>query len=441
VLLLLLFIFLKKDYFWFAYFFIVIQGPGYFFADFSGASLHRLPLYTILPGFSFTPVDFFVILAFIKAIIMGKKMRLYLEKQLILLLIGMILIIIITSFLFGASIGNLAWNLRWLFYYSIIISFLYLVNKKHEIYYFIILISPVVFFILFTQLYYVTTGNEFIDLFNPGFRGISVNSITGEIRPSMGGILTVFFSFIFSIFLLVNENFKLPKIYLYLVIAVAFLSVFLSATRLWFIIFSFIFAGYILVTKKKILSVMGIVSIFFVVIGLLNYFGFIRLGIQSESSWARIQQVFDVAKGNLYSIDTAKNRLVNQSPIIMGIIKHNPLIGYGFSDITMLYYDDDFGFLNTILMFGIVGFALFALFFIGIFRILGSTIKRISFSNPFRTSLKIMIIAWAGILIGYLSTWDFFTMDFGKVFFVSLLIAVVEFFILQAKKEEILIWS
>src|SRR4030042_1991081 len=58
----------KNNFFWFAYFFIISQGPGYFFADLSITAEHRLPLYTIMSGFSFTPLDLFVILALAKAI-------------------------------------------------------------------------------------------------------------------------------------------------------------------------------------------------------------------------------------------------------------------------------------------------------------------------------------------------------------------------------------
>jgi hypothetical protein len=429
----------KKDYFWFAYFFIITQGPGYFFADFSGTSLHRLPLYTFLAGMSFTPIDIFILLALLKALIKGRKMKLKLEKPLLVLLAYIILSVSVSSVIYGADADIIVWNFRWVFYYSIIISFLYLVNKKHEIYRFILLVSPLVFFIFFTQIYYLMTGNEFINFFNPGFRGVALNTVTGELRPLAGGGLIVFFSFVFSIFLLTAKDYKLPKIYLYFILVVAFLSVFLSATRLWFVIFSFIFAGYLLVSKKKILSIIGIGAVGFVVLSTLMYTGLIQSDLLLQSSWGRVQQVFGIASGDVYSVDTAMNRLVNQLPIIVGVIKQNPFIGYGFSKVTMIYYDNDFGFLNTILMFGVIGFLLFLFFFIKIFVMLVSCIKKISISNPYKIPLKIMVIAWGGILIGYFTTWDFFTMSFYKIFFISLLIVFAEFFVRQADREELLI--
>ncbi|UCG92247.1 MAG: hypothetical protein JSV97_00635 [candidate division WOR-3 bacterium] len=443
--LLLLFFFLKKDYFWFAFFFIVAQGPGNFFADFSGTSLYRLPLYTFVAGFSFTPLDLFVILAFIKALTKGRKIRLHLEKPLFVLLLYMIFVFFVTSFLSGTTIEILAWNIRWLFYYSIIISFLYLVNRKLEIYQFSLLIFPVVFFILFTQIYYLLNGYEIINLFNPDFRGVTLNTVTGALRPLSSGTLIVFFSFIFSIFLLLDKNYQQSKLYLYLVMVTAFLSVFLSATRLWFVIFSFILVGYIMVTKKKFLSTLGIVSVGFLVVSTLIYSGIIPPDMLFQNPWLRVQQVFNVARGDIYSVESAMNRLVNQLPIMMKIIKQNPFIGYGFSNITMIYYDSDLGFFNTILMLGMLGLGFFIYFFIKYFELIAASIKKIRDSNTFKIQLKVMTILWVGILIGYFSTWDFFTMYFHKIFFVSILIALTEFFISQAEAEEVrsenLVWT
>jgi O-antigen ligase len=217
---------------------------------------------------------------------------------------------------------------------------------------------------------------------------------------------------------------------------VAAISVFISATRLWFVIFSFVFVGYILVSEKKILSGIGILSMFLIVLSTLLYFGFIPQELLVESSWGRLNQVFNIAKGDVYSVDTARNRLLNQLPIIMEAIKQNPIVGYGFSNVTMSIYDNNFGFVNTILLFGISGFLLFVFFFVKLFGELLSSVKKLNNRNLYKIPLKILIIAWVGILIGYFSTWDFFTMSFHKVFFISILIVFLEFFMAKAKQNE-----
>jgi hypothetical protein len=437
--LLLLFLFSGNHYFWFAFFFIIAQGPGYFFADFSGLSAHRLPLYTFLPGMSFTPIDLFVVVAFLKALNQGRRIELKLRNPLLILLTYIVFSIAVTSVIYGVNVDMLAWNLRWLFYYSIIISFLYLIHRKKEMYRFILLIFPMVFFNLFTQIYYLSSGNEFINLFNPGFRALALNTVTGELRPVIGGGLLTFFSFISAIFLLVDKEYKFPKMYLYLVLVAAFFSVFLSATRLWFVIFAFIFVGYLLVSREKISSTIGIAAVAFLILLTAIWSGLIPPNLLLGSSWGRLQQVFYVVEGDVYAIDTARNRLIRAMPFLINIIGQNPFIGYGVSDIAMKYYDNDFGFLNTILMFGIIGFSLFIYFFFRLFAVFISCIKRICSSNSFRVSLKAIAIVWAGILIGYLTTWDFFTMYFYKIFFISILIAIVELFLMHAETEEICI--
>jgi len=433
-----LFFISKKDYFWFAYFFILTQGPGYLFADFSGLSQYRLPLYTFLPSFSFTPLDFFVILAILKAIFKGKKTQLKLKKPLLLIFAYMVFSFVIISFIFGTTVDILVNNLRWIFYYTIIISFSYLVNKKDDIYHFILLIFPFVFFILFTQIYFVHTGTEFIDLFNPGFRGIALNSLTKEVRPLMGGVLIPFFSFIFAFTLLEDKNYKLSKLYLYLITILSFFSIFISATRVWFIMFLAILIGYILISRKKAKFAIAVVFIALTFVSILVNSGLISKSFLLGSAWGRLSQVFNIPKAGISSVDTGYSRYIIEFPVLFEPIKENPFIGYGFSHIAMQHYDNDFGFLNTILMFGIVGFSLFVYFFIRYFSMIRSSLKRLNNSNPFRTSLKLLAVAWGGMLIGYFSTWDFFSSYFYKVFFVSVLIAICEFFVRQADEEELL---
>ena len=120
-------------------------------------------------------------------------------------------------------------------------------------------------------------------------------------------------------------------------------------------------------------------------------------------------------------------------PVLINTIKHSPLVGFGFSVITMNHYDDDFGFLNTILMFGFIGFALFLVFFYRMISMLSSFLRRLKNGSAYRSSMKLMIAVWVSILIGYLSTWDFFTMYFNKVFFMALIIAVSEYFVIRTR--------
>ncbi len=426
------FLFTRKSYFWFAYFFILVQAPGYLWADYSGLSQYRLPMYTPVSGMTFTPIDLFVLLAFVKALFTGRKVKLGMAKVMAGVLVYAVVCVVITGLLFGTDIDILAWNLRWVFYYTLIISFLFLVRKNHEVRQFTILVFPVVFFILFTQIFYILSGTEFINLFDPGFRGVTLNTVTGDLRPVMGGILLVFYCFISALLLLLGRDHKIPKILLYMIVVTSFLTVFLSATRVWFIIFSIVFFGYVIASKKKISSTLGIISILLIITGGIIYSGVVSHDLLVNSSWARMRQIFDLARGDFFAAQTAMNRIVVQLPVIVNTIKQSPLVGFGFSGITMEHYDDDFGFLNTVLMFGMIGFALFLGFFYRVISLLASPLKRLANAATHRSRLTMMIVVWVSILIGYLSTWDFFTMYFNKVFFMAIIIAMSEYLVIRA---------
>jgi len=435
--LVLLFLFLlsKRDYFWFAYFFIIAQGPGYFFADFSGASLYRLPLYKFLVGMSFTPLDLFVFLALIKGIMKGRKLRLKLGRPLILLLIYAIVSVLLSSFLYGTNEDLVSWHLRWMFAYSIIVSFTLLVFRESDVYHFMSLVFPFVFFIIFTQIFFLVTGNEFINNFSPEFRGVALNTVTGELRPVMGGVLILFFSYIFSMFLALDDSHRLPKNYLYFIMLTALLGVFLSATRIWFVIFSIVLVGYLVISRRKMHSLLTLLAISACVISLLNYSGLIPLDYITQSSWGRFKQLFAVVGEGVYAIDTARSRIVSLS-IVLSAIKQNPLIGYGFSELTWEYYTNDLGFLNTIVVFGLAGFSLLIYFFVKCFEMLITSIRKSTVcSSTYTVLLKMMVVTWISILVGYLLTWDFFALYFYKVFFISIIIVVAEFMARQAQPD------
>lgn len=433
--LLFLFLLSKKDYFWFAFFFILAQGPGYFFTDLSGLSHYRLPLYTFFPGMSFTPLDLFVILAFLKAMLKGRRTKLKLQKPLIFILLYMIFSLFIT-FVYGTDIMTLVNTLRGPFYYSIIISFLYLITKRKEAYYFILLIMPFVFFIIFTQLYFLITGVEFINLFYPGYRGVTLIGITKELRPIMGGVLIEFLSFIFSLFLLANRENTLSKTYLYLIIVFAFFSIFISATRIWFVVFSFVLLGYILISKRKLSNIVKIVSVLCILIIILFVSGVISLNFLVRSAWGRISQLFDIAKGDFHSVHTFDSRYFVRLPRLLKGVKENIIIGCGFSNIYLEYRDNHVGFFNTFLQFGILGFLLFFNFFISYFRIINTTVKNLNNNNPLKTPLKILSISFAGILFSYFTTWNFFDMGTRIItpFFLSVFISLTELFVREADK-------
>ena len=110
----------KKDYFWFAYFFILINAPAYLFVNRTQAAIFRLPFYTIMPKFSFSPMDLFLFIVIFKAFREKVRIKFFLNKPLEFFLIYIILVSIPVSFLLGTELQPFINTLRSFFFYGII---------------------------------------------------------------------------------------------------------------------------------------------------------------------------------------------------------------------------------------------------------------------------------------------------------------------------------
>jgi hypothetical protein len=433
-----LFWFSKKDYFWFAFFFVIIQEPGWLFSGSAREALHRLPLYTFLPGMALSVVDIFVVLALIKALVSGKKSKLELKKPITILLVYVIFSFLM-SVLKGAPLDILTGLGRGPFYYTVIISFFYLIKNKREAYSFIALVSPFVFFVLFTQLYLIATGSEFINLLAPGMRESVVTADLIKIRATAGGALLIFLCYMFSLFLMEDKGNRISKKYLCAIISVTFLTVVFSATRLWFALFLFIFAGYMILSKKRARNLITMASISLVLIGILVFSGILRPQFLTRSVFPRLGEIGAVAKGDFESVDTFSNRYYFRLPRLLVGVKQNLLLGSGFTPTYFDYYDYHVGFFNTILQFGILGFSLFIYFFWSYFDLIKKTVKRLSPHNSLRRSLRFLAVTFGGILFGNFFTWYFFPMDGNTYisYFIAIYLGLTEVFIREAKTEEL----
>ncbi len=428
--------FSKKDYLWFALYFVFVLTPGYFLQSMGPLVQYRIPVYSVASGISFSATDIFVILALGKALIKGRRVRLRLEKPLLIILIY-ICISFVFSYIKGANVSTLANLVRGPFFYSVIISFLFLVRNRKQAYSFILLVSSFVFFILFTQLFYLVTHNEFINLFFPGFRGTVLIEGTQEIRPIMGGVLLVLFSFVYSLLLAENREVRISQKYLYLIAGTAFFSVVLSATRIWFAVFLFLILGYILISKKQLsnLAVASFAMGFFVV-------ALLMVGIipfeMITGVLERLSGLAAVARGDFHSVSTFEYRYYHRLPLLMVGLRENVLFGCGFSETYFQYRDYHVGFFNTILQFGVVGFSFFLYFFIRYFYILISKIKKISRRNPLRGSLKMLPVIFSGVLLAHFTTWYFiqFSTDTRPPFFIAIFIALTELFLRESENVE-----
>ncbi len=425
----------KNDYFWFAFFFILINTPANLFFETSAGAAKRLPLYSFLPGMSFSVYDLFILLSLAKVYYYKKTVgkAFIVSKSVKFLLVYVFLITIPISFIIGfdeTSTGFLN-NFRPYFYYTITISFFFLINKPEDIYKFGYLTVPYVLVTLFDQLFLLTTGKMFASIINPEtVRYIVTNTVTGGARAYFTGFLLLFYAFMFGLQLRMNRKFEVISGFGYLPIILTLAAFILSATRSYLMMPMMALFGFLLYSKSaapdliKLALASLLFGIIFFSLNLISWESFV------EGIWPRFEAFFNVllgGGGELQNFDTVASRLESDLPELWNSIQFSPLVGAGFSGWFRKYINDDLGFLNTVLVLGWVGFLFFINFIVFFLASINKTASSRFADKDSKVILNSIAILFFGMLLGYITTYDYFTvMQTERIFFVSLMIGSAE---------------
>ena len=430
----------KHDYFWFAFYFIIVNTPAFLFFESSGEVTRRLPLYSLTGGLSFSVLDVFVLTSLAKVVVLGKVKDFVVSKSLRFLLLYFALVSIPMTFVLGTENTSFFNNFRPYFYYAILVSFYFLIDDTEDVFKFGYLMVPYVLFTLFDQLYLLTQDTLLISLINPEtIRTIVNNTLTDEARAYFSGFLLIFYAFIFALQLRGNPKYELFSGFAYAVIIMALATFLLSATRVYLMVPLAGFGMYMLLGRQggsdavKLSVSAALSAVVFFSLDIISFDFFMK------SIWPRFEAFFMVilGGGNLTEFDTVQSRLDSDLPDLLEGIMISPLVGTGFSDDFRHYVNDDLGFLNSILIFGLLGFTLFINFFIMLFYQLNHWIKQAGANLNARAILNTTRMVMVGILLGYATTYDFFTVrQAERIFFVSILLASTEIAVRSIKNQK-----
>jgi hypothetical protein len=427
--------FSKRNYFWIAFFFLILQAPAKFFYY---TPNYHLPFLTFIPGLSLTPIDLFTVMMFAKFIINKKHIKFKLKTPFSILLVYFIFSFLLSGIFFNTSLditGRFARSLAYLMWIFFSAAFM---NEIEDIFKFFELILPIAFFILFSQVYYILNGGmNLISLFNPEVNQQAlINTLTGEVRASLGGFPSLLCCYFGAFFLMQFKQNRKRKYYYNIITIMCFLSVLLSATRYAFGVFLFIA---LLIYSKKLKDLPKII-IFIVAIVLISML-LVKFGIFSDeylksSLWGRVSQVFDFASGKGGQIDTFASRL-EQLRYMTESVKGSLFFGYGFSEQALQYSNNNWGFPNTIIMFGFFGFFMFIFLFKSYIKIISSTMKKPYIDPDIKAALKVLLATFSGMLLAYFTTWDFFSLFYPEVLaFDMIFFALSETLFKRANAEE-----
>lgn len=423
----------KKDYFWFAYFFLLLQAPVYFFVTKTQADLFRLPFYTIANGLSFTVTDLFLFLSLYKAYMSSDLRQFFFSKPLGFFIYYILFLSIPISMVIGVDFGSFMNSLRSFVYYGFIFSFVKLIKDPKEIIRFGYLLAPYSIGELVDQFHYMLTEKHLIQLLESR---IDINkhlaSVSGGIRVLPSALMVMFYTILFGGQIQGNKKYELFRGLGGILMLIVFLSFILSNTRAWLtmagiaiLLFNFISGTLIKTVLQSSVLILILGSVVF-------YYGWIDMKFL-EGVFDRYSVVFDIIGGgteglNDYrTLDTFGDRINNDIPKVLEAASVSPVIGVGLSRVYFENYSSDVGFVNTILTYGYIGFIFFFGMFLKLIYKLNKQRKRVKvFDLLERKLLASVFVGFTAIIVGYLTTWDFFTFFPWKIFMVALLLGIAD---------------
>jgi hypothetical protein len=396
--------FSKRDYFWFAFFFLLLNQPGGLFSGGDLMDEKRLPLYKLGPGLSLMITDLYFLLIFVKAFV-NRSLFINKLKLEFGVLMALFLMLFIISFGYDFSINSIAQTIRVAINCTLFYSVLFIFRDLSVLTVFFRSVFPFVFFAVGLQIFGLTFKMQPIEFLKAGsVQNLYAGAEFGlEERPiEMVGV--VFVAFCGTLLMLsLNKVYRFfSERYLLIINLTGLLSMVLSGTRSWTVGFFAAWLFFLLISKGRMIKYFfqGI----FTVILLLGVFTLVPvLNKQLVSAWERITTVTRVVEGDTSLGGSAQRYQVYAPKLIDDFSKSNPFFGAGFSDFYYTNANIHVGYHNILLHSGIVGVLFHLWFYFRVFKrtlFSSSQIRKVAFI-PFLifilVNFGVQVIGWGVI--------------------------------------------
>lgn len=439
--LVILFMFWKsqKNVFWFILVFFMLDPPGGLFPDDWN---YGLP---IIPKLNIRFIELFAVIAFFKAL---KLRKIYIFKTTYLnnfkFLLFTLFILIVYTVGSGISILSLFIVFKALFIWSLIYSITILINSRIEWLFFFKIIFVLGFISLGLQILALVLRFPPADLlgsnFNPimdygnGIRKVKVIIDQNSLMRPIGSSFITLTAYTGAMFFLKNKMNGFKINYLYLIIFSAYISIFITATRGWFIAFTLVLILFFL----SLGSIKKYVSVILITILML----FILLSIplirsQFNNVLDRLFTLEAVAQGDVSADGT--NERGDYAIHLFNLWKDRPIFGWGFTDSFKANQNGHAGLANLLFNVGIFGVISFIVFWIALFYKPLMINRRISELNPYKGSLIVFTFTFlVYFIVNATSGQQFgFYLGFGPIVLSQILFyGYSSFFIIDAIREE-----
>ena len=398
----------RYDYVYLVWFFIINDAPGQLFS--AGAfDAVRIPLYPVTGGISVTFQELFLLLYLYKYLSLKTKPEFIFKREFIWVLVFGFFVVAY-SFLLGIGFDNLVKTFRIFLPWSLILILPTYIKNREILVRCSLLIFPVVFLSLASQIYTYLTGN-YLDVH---LRGVDVRfyGLAGDTAArSYSSVYIILFVVIQSLFFMMNQKSDINNNYLGLVTFVGIFSIFLTATRGWIIAFAFLVVGcfFMFGLSRQITK--------WIRIAVVSAFAFWLVGSQFpivqnqlDATLNRMMSLEALASGDVTAGGTLQ-RLNIRGPRVMSKFWESPFVGWGFSNVYFDYADGHVGNQNILLNSGIVGY----MFINGLFVLLCVKIWRFSRKREAQKtgdrSYLIYVFALMTVFIIHSSSTQFWGLD------------------------------
>lgn len=388
----------KNHALWIAFFFLLIEAPGGLFSGGDRADLFRLPIYSLTAGVSITFEQMFCFTALFKAFMLKKKFNpiLFIKISIRFYAVYFFALFVI-SLILGISFDNLRLLYRIVTSLTLFYSIFIIFSEENDFISFFRLILPMSFIAFGLQLYSLINGHQLITIFKPDV--FFAQGLIGlyDSRPiEMVHILML--SFYGSLYFVFYKNNIFSRGFLIAVNVISFTSIFITATRTWFVAFT---ASYVLLTilLPKSMIKMTMRYMIVLVVSVTFLFSSSLLKNQFTSAFKRISTVELLMKGDITAGGTS-DRFDIQGPNVMRAFwKSTILFGAAFSDQYFAKGTGHVGYQNYLLNSGIFGLFILFGFLFSLIRTYSRIKSRIVKQNPYREAIVVILLSWMAIFI------------------------------------------
>ncbi len=361
----------KKDYFWLAFFLILIDQPGGLFSGGKRDDAFRLPIYTILLGFAFTIYELYLILFLLKIKLKSEyrlnKKPVFFAQELNTLVLLFILLVSISPFI-GMSFKAVNEVIKIVINLTLFYSMFYIIPDLDKLIRFLKLIFPFAFIAVILQVFSLANGFQIVHLVKPNIeitQGVFNVFGEGEIERPIELVSILFICFSGSLLMIRLKTKAFNINYLWTINLISFVSIFMTGTRSWFLAFVIGYIVFLFLSRNEISKILyrSLVGIFIVIC---VSFYIPSISRQIEAAATRIVTINKVIEGDFTAGGTLL-RIDQRAPKVMAAFNQSTWVfGAAFSDLHREHQDFHVGYHNLLLNVGVIGVLAFLFLFLRI---------------------------------------------------------------------------